>query len=357
MTTYLYHTSEKSKLDKIHDTYWDSAASLIAASFPWITPNIVTLAGVFPIFILFGLYIAQIINPIIAYTWLVPALIFYVNMDAIDGKLARLTNKSSPYGQMVDHGCDSISIGCITFMLLGHYDYLEISYNYRVLVFFAMISMYIAQMICNVAEFYTGSMIVSVDGKIGTTELIYASSLVSFVLSRLYYLEIESLSYLIQIICSITIVVGSLSFSYFTLNTLYNPVIGSKRKCSLNPEESKAASNDIKIFAFADIRNYILTTGLSILIVHLSDFSIREISISIIYLSSSMIDIVFSNGTKSDVIIFDEIMLNLQGIKCVLLIIFGSGFITTFIDGVCIAQFFFNKMQKKNYIFQKYDLN
>jgi phosphatidylglycerophosphate synthase len=354
MKMYTYNTSEKSYLDKIHDSYWDSSASFMAASFPWITPNIVTLTGVFPIFILFGLYIAQIINPVLAYTWLVPALIFYVNMDAIDGKLARLTNKSSPYGQLVDHGCDSISIGCITFMLLGHYDYLEISLNYRILVFFAMISIYIAQMMCNITEFYTGSMIVSLGGNVGTTELIYTSAIVSFILSRLYALEIETLAYLIQIVLAISVVLGALLFSFYVLNTLYNPIIGSKRKGSLN---SEGTENNIKIFAPFDIGHYILTTGLSLLIVHLSDFSICEIALSIVYLSSSMIDIIFSNGIKKDTILFDELMLNLQGIKCVLLILFGSGFITIFIDSVCISQFFFNKIQKRDYIFKKYNLN
>jgi ethanolaminephosphotransferase len=37
--------------------------------------------------------------------------------DAIDGKHARKTNKSSPLGQLMDHGCDAFSNSFIAIML------------------------------------------------------------------------------------------------------------------------------------------------------------------------------------------------------------------------------------------------
>lgn len=348
MTSYTYHTSDKSYLDNVHEPYWNSAAAIIASSFPWMTPNVVTLIGVFPIFILFGLYTAQIIDPITAYTWLSFALVIYVNMDAIDGKLARLTGTSSPYGQMVDHGCDSIAIGCITFMVLGHIDYLRSSYTYRVFIFFALISIYISQLMCNITEFYTGKMIVSVASSVGTTELIYVAAIISFILSRLCYLGIESLSYLIQIISSLAVIVGSVIFTYYAMNTLLNPVIGSIKK---------GTETDIRVFDITDIRDFVIAIGLSFLIVHFSGFTIHEIIITIIHLASPMIDIVFSNGLKKNVILFDNNMLYLLCVKCILLLLCGSGFITVMIDGMCISQFCYDKLKKRAFIIEKYKLD
>ena len=37
--------------------------------------------------------------------------------DAIDGKHARNTNKSSPLGQLMDHGCDAFSNSFIAIMM------------------------------------------------------------------------------------------------------------------------------------------------------------------------------------------------------------------------------------------------
>ena len=37
--------------------------------------------------------------------------------DAIDGKHARKTNRSSPLGQLMDHGCDALSNSFVTIML------------------------------------------------------------------------------------------------------------------------------------------------------------------------------------------------------------------------------------------------
>src|SRR5207248_5253646 len=59
---------------------------------------------------------------------------------AIDGKLARLTNRSSAFGQMLDHGCDAIVLGCIIFMTFGNMDILQSSlfdssYMYRAMLF------------------------------------------------------------------------------------------------------------------------------------------------------------------------------------------------------------------------------
>lgn len=40
-------------------------------------------------------------------------LFVYQSLDAVDGKQARRTNSASPLGELVDHGCDSVSIVCM----------------------------------------------------------------------------------------------------------------------------------------------------------------------------------------------------------------------------------------------------
>ena len=37
-------------------------------------------------------------------------LFIYQSLDAIDGKQARRTGSASPLGELVDHGCDSVSM-------------------------------------------------------------------------------------------------------------------------------------------------------------------------------------------------------------------------------------------------------
>lgn len=41
--------------------------------------------------------------------------------DAIDGKHARKTNRSSPLGQLMDHGCDAFSNSFIAIMISQAY--------------------------------------------------------------------------------------------------------------------------------------------------------------------------------------------------------------------------------------------
>ena len=49
----------------------------------------------------------------------------YQSLDAIDGKQARRTKSASPLGELVDHGCDSVSMVIMVLaitvaMELGH---------------------------------------------------------------------------------------------------------------------------------------------------------------------------------------------------------------------------------------------
>jgi phosphatidylglycerophosphate synthase len=45
-------------------------------------------------------------------------LFVYQTLDAIDGKQARRTGSSNSLGELFDHGCDSVSMGEITIVLV-----------------------------------------------------------------------------------------------------------------------------------------------------------------------------------------------------------------------------------------------
>lgn len=332
---YTYHTSDKSILDKIHDGFWNNCASFLADYLPYITPNMITIAGVFPIYLLLSLYVNELISVVSVYLLLTPSLVFYLNMDAIDGKLARLTNRSSPFGQMLDHGCDAIALGCILFMIFGNIT----SDIYHGILFSTLMFTYMTQMLCNLTEYYTGSMIVSI-GKCSTTELVYLSAFGSLILFALHVNNLVQLAVTIQLYGMIACNLGSIWFSYKMVISLLNPIENNIKK---------GTNIVIKSFSVFDILHYILTCILLTFITYMSGYSIHELIMLIIYLSSSIIDIIFTNGTKLSPIAFDNIILLLHFIKTFMLF-FGFEYVSLIIDFICLFQIIVNKMMKRNFI-------
>jgi len=85
-------------------------------------------------------------------------------LDAIDGKHARNTNRSSPLGQLMDHGCDAFSNSFVILMicqahLLGHTIYTLVVQVLVQLPFY----------IITWEEHYTGVLITHIDN-MGVTE-------------------------------------------------------------------------------------------------------------------------------------------------------------------------------------------
>ena len=58
-------------------------------------------------------------QPLPWWTYLIFAILIFLGqtMDAIDGKHARNTNRSSPLGQLMDHGCDAFSNSFVIIMI------------------------------------------------------------------------------------------------------------------------------------------------------------------------------------------------------------------------------------------------
>lgn len=341
MTNYSYHTSQKSYLDLMHDDLWNNIALFIAKWFPWVTPNMVTLSGFLPICAIFFLFMSGMIGDI-AYLLMFPAMIFYLNMDAVDGKLARATNRSSPFGQMLDHGCDAIAVGMISLMLsyMGTLDFLSYdSYLFRFIIFVSVYASYGTVLMCNITEFYTGGMVVSV-GPISTTEISY---LISLLFISAYCIR-NSFMVLLFDLGRYLLVGASISNSLILFNDLMH----------INTNEKKKGTEKNMVhFNVNYIQHFLLTMVLGGLTGYLTDFSILQTSLCLIYIGSSLIDIIYSNSMKYNVIHFDYVTLILQCFKCFVGLLFGFGYITYIIDVLALVQTYSNKIDKRDHIFKQ----
>lgn len=84
------------------------------ALFHWTAPNTLTLVGlicmVVPASIMLY-YSGDLMTPVPSWIYIINAIMIFVyqTMDALDGKQARRTGSSTAFGEVFDHGCDSIS--------------------------------------------------------------------------------------------------------------------------------------------------------------------------------------------------------------------------------------------------------
>lgn len=114
-----YKTTGYTTLDNKMNPFWLKCATYLPYSF---TPNMVTVAGLFCQFlsiIIIGFYDFTLSQKMPTYVYIFCAVMIFLaqTFDAIDGKHARNTNRSSSLGQLMDHGCDSMDnfLFCITF--------------------------------------------------------------------------------------------------------------------------------------------------------------------------------------------------------------------------------------------------
>ena len=112
-----------SKLDLKMNVFWESLVHL----FPmWMAPNLITLIG-FVVLASQALVFAlidpslQLYQPAWAYFYAAIATFFYQTMDAADGKQARRIGKSTPLGQLFDHGCDCIGMTFLMYNVMASF--------------------------------------------------------------------------------------------------------------------------------------------------------------------------------------------------------------------------------------------
>ena len=110
MKNHKYKTTGYSTLDNKMNPFWTYCANLLPYKY---SPNMVTLTGSFCH--LFGVFIIVFYDYTLSkelpnYVYFIFALMLFLGQtfDAIDGKHARNTNRSSSLGQLMDHGCDAM---------------------------------------------------------------------------------------------------------------------------------------------------------------------------------------------------------------------------------------------------------
>jgi ethanolaminephosphotransferase len=116
--THSYKTTGYSWLDNKLNPFWEKCSDNLPYA---LSPNMVTLIGMLAQ--LTGIFIIMIWDPTLSIELSKCTNYYYIfiifvgqTMDAIDGKHARKTKRTSPLGQLMDHGCDAFSNSFITIM-------------------------------------------------------------------------------------------------------------------------------------------------------------------------------------------------------------------------------------------------
>lgn len=152
---YHYQNQGVTTIDDKLDPFWDKVESYFPYSF---SPNMITITGlIFPlimvlIFSLNDLTLSKPLSPIIYFLCSI-SLFFYQTFDAVDGKHARKTGRSSALGQVLDHGVDCF-FNFIYPIFIGQTHLLGGS----VMVIIFQIALQVPFYAYNVEEYYVGKM-------------------------------------------------------------------------------------------------------------------------------------------------------------------------------------------------------
>ena len=110
MKNHKYKSTGYSTIDKLMNPFWVKCATFLPYRF---SPNMVTVSGLFcqilSIILIsyYDLTFSELLPPYVNF-FCAFMLFMAQTLDAIDGKHARNTKRSSPLGQLMDHGCDSM---------------------------------------------------------------------------------------------------------------------------------------------------------------------------------------------------------------------------------------------------------
>jgi len=93
-------------------------ARLVSITPSWIAPNVLTVGGLVSNLIALSLVAIYIPNFVeVAPSWVYYALatcvLVYMLLDNMDGKQSVKTGSSSPLGELLDHGCDSVNVSLL----------------------------------------------------------------------------------------------------------------------------------------------------------------------------------------------------------------------------------------------------
>ncbi|XP_068672959.1 cholinephosphotransferase 1-like [Montipora foliosa] len=151
-------------------------------------------------------------------------LFVYQSLDAVDGKQARRTNSASPLGELVDHGCDSVSI---VFMVLSTNIAVQLGMEPPWMFFLSFMASFIFY--CAHWQAYVSGTLRF--GKIDVTEIQVAGVLV-FLVSAMFGSEVWSRQVpFLDVPMKTVMFGGSVLGSIYTLSTCFMQIYeGGKGK-------------------------------------------------------------------------------------------------------------------------------
>ena len=208
-----YKSGGYTPLDMIcYKYWWDPVLNLVPSK---MAPNLITMIGFVVAFS--NLLTIYFFNPslseapdTVCQVWAGLSFLFYMMMDAIDGRQARRTKSGSPLGQLLDHGCDSILSGVISIVLASTLR-IGVGMDLFILVAVSQIVFFIGQW----EEGHTGVCRTCVFGLLGTTEYLLTFSFLQFAV-----LFVDDISHIRSLIFYSTLVVGFISGLYCIINVL-----------------------------------------------------------------------------------------------------------------------------------------
>lgn len=109
-----YTVQDASITSQLFDPFYEKLAEKIPKS---IAPNILTMVGFFSTMLSY-LIVENLYEPFpkLSSLFFFICIVCYMIFDALDGKHARRIGNSSPLGELLDHGCDSVGL---IFIILG----------------------------------------------------------------------------------------------------------------------------------------------------------------------------------------------------------------------------------------------
>eukprot|EP00887_Chlorella_sp_A99_P008007 scaffold12.g8007.t1 len=214
---YQYKPGGYTVLDELHQPFWNWCVQHVLP--PWLAPNLITLIGTFALLVAY--VVAAVHLPEFegeAPRWLYAlsgaAALFYLHMDCLDGKQARLggagaaclsgrqrrwascvggepasgggdvrganggarrTKNSSPLGQLFDHGCDALALHLILTNIICSFN---LPSGWRPA--WGSLCCMLPWVLAHWEEYHTGTMVYG-NGYIGVTEANYAVVFLHFV--------------------------------------------------------------------------------------------------------------------------------------------------------------------------------
>lgn len=187
LSEHKYSAQCVSILDPCFQVYWRWLVEQLPM---WLAPNTITISGLFinvatSLLLIWYCPQAKGEAPWWAFVLSAVGLFVYQSLDAVDGKQARRTKSASPLGELVDHGCDSVSM---VIMILAICIAIELG-THPVWMFF-MSFMAVFMFYCAHWQAYVSGTI-----KFGTVDVteIQIAGMVIFMISGIFGVQIWSL--------------------------------------------------------------------------------------------------------------------------------------------------------------------